>query len=185
MGEPARHRPRPGPLHQRFGSGSRGTHRRPRLLPRRARRSGHLAARTEAALQRPQRSNAPPPATLTATTAGPYAATAIAAIDITVHTSPLQLHPAQVPRSCRPVASGSGRSSSASPARLDATRARPHAQRPPPPPGHSATRMVPAWVLHPHRPGYLPAQHADDAAILENRTGPLTTRPCVAIGSDP
>jgi hypothetical protein len=37
---------------------------------------------------------------------------------------------------------------------------------------------VPARLLHPHRPGHLPAQHADAAIIIDNRARPLTTRHC-------
>jgi hypothetical protein len=40
--------------------------------------------------------------------------------------------------------------------------------------------MVPARLLHPHRAGHLPAQHADTSAILDNRTRPLTTRHWIA-----
>src|SRR5262249_37061438 len=69
------------------------------------------------------------------------------------------------------------------PARLDATRTRPNAQRPPPPPRHPASRMVPARLLHPHRPGHLPAQHAGATTILDIRARPLTTRHCVAARS--
>jgi hypothetical protein len=71
---------------------------------------------------------------------------------------------------------------SPTPARLDATRTRPNAQRPPPPPRNPAARMVPARLLHPHRPGHLPAQHANAATITDNRARPLTPRHWHAIG---
>jgi len=40
--------------------------------------------------------------------------------------------------------------------------------------------MGAARLLHPHRPGHLPAQHAAWQHILDNRARPFTTRHCVA-----
>src|SRR5262249_59319875 len=93
---------------------------------------------------------------------------------------PLQPRPAPAAAAAHPPPADHRDHHQPAPARLDATRTRDHARRPPPPPRHPTPRMVPARLLHPHRPGHLPAQHADAATILDKRTRPLTTRHCVA-----
>ena len=81
---------------------------------------------------------------------------------------PLQPRPAPATAATHPPPADHRDHHRPAPARLDATRTRPNAQRPPPPPRHPAARMVPARLLHPHRARHLPAQHTDTAAILDN-----------------
>ena len=48
----------------------------------------------------------------------------------------------------------------------------------PPQPAHPARRMGQARLHHPHRLRDLRAQHPASQYILDNRAGPLTSRPC-------
>ena len=123
---------------------------------------GHAAARPQAALQRPQgqmrhlplpqpRRPAPPrghrhhrhrhhrPHPATQPGAGPAATAPPGPAAAAAHPSP------EDHRDHHPPA----------PARLDATRTRDHAQRPPPTLHHPAPGMVPARLLHPHQ-GWAP-----------------------------